>query len=193
LLTQIIIFKYRRFYIIAVKKEYILSKNNYYEDNRDNLLANQKKRRKEYLSLGKCGDCGKRTINFTRSKSRCDFCLDRSKRTMAKYIGDENYNKNRRSYTHDIRIKAMKKIANLNNIPLICPRCGCLDINFLTINHINHDGSKERNKSSSIQFYYNIINGKRNTKDLNLLCKVCNWIYTLEKTSGKKWIIKIIE
>lgn len=57
---------------------------------------------------------------------------------------------------------------------LKCFNCGCDDIRVLQINHIDGNGSKEFREVGSKRFYRNIIDGLRSTKDLNILCKVCN-------------------
>jgi len=73
-----------------------------------------------------------------------------------------------------------------------CVRCGCDDKRLLEINHKNGGGSEEygRNskgkslKRSSVTFYYSILDGRRSTDDLEILCKPCNAIHYLELKYG---------
>lgn len=67
-----------------------------------------------------------------------------------------------------------------------CENCGCDDKRLLEINHINGGGNKELQKGKkSMRFYLSIARKQRKTNDLNILCKVCNALYYLEKKYGK--------
>lgn len=56
-----------------------------------------------------------------------------------------------------------------------CAKCGCDELSFLEINHINGGGSKEwRSRRGNMHDY--LLSGKRNTNGLNVLCRVCNAI-----------------
>lgn len=55
----------------------------------------------------------------------------------------------------------------------ICAHCGCDEMSFLEINHINGGGCVEwRQRRASIHDY--ILSGKRSVEGLNVLCRVCN-------------------
>jgi len=58
-----------------------------------------------------------------------------------------------------------------------CVKCKTLDLRVLTINHKNLDGCKEKEKT---KICTNIINGKRNTSDLEVRCYNCNILYEYE-------------
>ena len=72
-----------------------------------------------------------------------------------------------------------------------CAMCGCDDTRFLEVNHIKGGGNKEvqeRRKEShttSSNMILLIHTGKRDVKDLNLLCRACNSIDHLERVYGK--------
>jgi len=78
-----------------------------------------------------------------------------------------------------LRLKALEIIGKLH-----CSNCGCNRYDFLEINHINGNGYQERKTTQTAKFYSNIINGKRSTEDLNILCKPCNVLHYLELVHG---------
>ena len=54
-----------------------------------------------------------------------------------------------------------------------CAVCGCDEIKFLEINHINGGGAKEyRARNRGLTDI--VLAGTRHTEDLNVLCRVCN-------------------
>lgn len=61
-----------------------------------------------------------------------------------------------------------------------CADCGCDEIAFLEINHINGGGSKEHKKRKCC-LADSILSGKRSTDGLNVLCRVCNAIDFLKR------------
>lgn len=65
-----------------------------------------------------------------------------------------------------------------------CAKCGCDEIGFLEINHIEGGGSKEirANKASLTD---KILSGERSTVGLNVLCRVCNAIDFLIRKNPK--------
>jgi 5-methylcytosine-specific restriction endonuclease McrA len=83
---------------------------------------------------------------------------------------------NVRKYNNSFRLRVLKIIAK-NDIK--CANCGITDVRILDINHINGGGAKET-KHNNRQFYYDIIKGRRQTDDLNLLCKNCNFLHYLK-------------
>ncbi len=86
----------------------------------------------------------------------------------------------RRIYRVKLRLKLLQKVSG-NNIPQ-CVNCGCDDIRFLEINHVNGGGSKEKfDVGGQGYFHRSILNGTRKTDDLNVLCKVCNSLDHLKR------------
>ena len=67
---------------------------------------------------------------------------------------------------------------------LKCVRCGCDDIRFLEINHINGGGNKEQRDSKHKTVTLRILYYGRKTDDLELLCRPCNVIHALEMKFG---------
>ena len=66
------------------------------------------------------------------------------------------------------------KALNLLGGP-VCVECGCDELVFLEINHINGGGSAEwraRNMENSL--HESLLTGRRTTEGLNVLCRVCN-------------------
>jgi len=78
-----------------------------------------------------------------------------------------------------------------------CVYCGCDDPRALEINHINGGGKKEQKERqqarSGATLYRAIINGERETNDLEVTCRLCNnRHYLIQKYGGDidKWDIK---
>lgn len=85
------------------------------------------------------------------------------------------------------RERVKKVVFNLisNNNP-ICNNCGCDDVRLLEINHIVGGGNKElQNGKRTNVFMWDIYMGRRETMDLNLLCRACNALHYLELKYGK--------
>lgn len=85
----------------------------------------------------------------------------------------------------EYRMKALTKISPEHK----CSNCGCDIPEILEINHINGGGKAEiRLKYHNIMrlFLDDIIHGTRPTKDLNLLCKICNALHYVETILGIK-------
>ena len=89
-------------------------------------------------------------------------------------------------YNQRIRLKAYHIIGGPH---LVCSRCGCERADLLTINHINCDGGQENENRSGTKFYRKIVQGKRKTDDLEILCKLCNWAHYYETKYGIKYKI----
>ncbi len=53
------------------------------------------------------------------------------------------------------------------------------------MNHMNGGGRAELELKGNWAFYTDILSGKRNTNDLNLLCANCNIIYEYERGKRK--------
>lgn len=62
-----------------------------------------------------------------------------------------------------------------------CQKCGESDIRVLHINHINGGGSKEHKELKAHGLRKAIIEGKRDTVDLNVLCANCNTLFEYER------------
>ena len=76
-------------------------------------------------------------------------------------------------------------IVSKSTIPR-CANCGCDDIRLLELNHKNGGGGQEYKKGkNTMAVYRDIAMLRRNTDDLELLCRVCNARHYLEMKYGK--------
>jgi hypothetical protein len=76
---------------------------------------------------------------------------------------------------------------------MCCARCGCDVVSMLEINHKNGGGYRERMAvGGRTPFLRRIARGERSADDLELLCRVCNATDHVERTTGKKYLIKIL-
>lgn len=74
-----------------------------------------------------------------------------------------------------------------------CIRCGCDEFSFLEFNHKNGGGCKDWRESGGVAMVDRILTGKRNTDDLEIVCRVCNALDFLERKnnqSAKRFQIK---
>jgi len=78
-------------------------------------------------------------------------------------------------YWRKIRQQVIQKLGGK------CAKCGCDNYDALEINHLNGGGRKEAKKISNKAFYLAILNGTRQTDDLDIRCKVCNNVHYLKK------------
>ncbi len=115
-------------------------------------------REKRFISKGLCPSCGK--TNDREKGTYCSKCL-------------KKYNQYNRKRHWELRLRAILKLGGK------CVICGMQDFRLLTINH-----KEGRNYRTTIdkgdKFYHNILNGKRNTDDLEIRCYNCNALYEFE-------------
>lgn len=69
------------------------------------------------------------------------------------------------------KLRVLEKVSK--NGKICCEGCGCTELSFLEINHLNGGGSKEF-KENRKNTQDRILKGERKTDDLNILCRVCN-------------------
>lgn len=154
-----------------------------------NMTDYMRARRKKLLGQGLCAQCGKypNRIGF----QFCEKCAKKVRDRQSKRIKNPEIKARARATTHlwkkTIHVRALEKIAQDNSLPLKCP-CGCDILEILEINHVNGGGHADLRKGGS-SFCRDIVFGKRSTKDLNILCKVCNIALYTEKKTGRKWKI----
>ena len=66
-----------------------------------------------------------------------------------------------------------------------CARCGCDDWRLLEVNHKNGGGLREHEAGRYARaFYHDIMQRRRGTEDLEILCRPCNAIHYLEMKFG---------
>ena len=95
--------------------------------------------------------------------------------------------KEKRELYQSEKMRAWKMIQD----KIECIRCGCNDIRFLEINHINGGGGKEA-KIRRFGIVKSILLHERDTDDLELLCRPCNHIHYLELKFGEKIPLKVV-
>lgn len=153
-------------------KEYF---KKYYSENKERINARNKAR---YESDKKDPERKKRrTISATISTKKYRL---KNKEKCSEYSRKRHLER---------KIIALKKISNGK---AVCVSCGCDFVDVLEINHINGGGCKEHKKiKRSLRDV--IINGKRNTHDLNVKCRVCNALDYVErknKECASRYVIK---
>lgn len=139
------------------------------------MYANDPKRKKQ------CPNC---LLSFTDVSLGCvrKYCYECNANAIrcAKYKlnNPEVYRAINMSCMKNTRMKALAIV----DPKLQCANCGCQHIELLEINHKHGGGNKEKKQTRKVgtNFYSDIINGKRKTEDLNLLCRVCNSLYYIE-------------
>ena len=62
-----------------------------------------------------------------------------------------------------------------------CVRCGCTVVRLLEVNHKNGGGTREIQALGGGEWIRAILNGKRGTSDLEVVCKVCNVVHYVER------------
>jgi len=66
-----------------------------------------------------------------------------------------------------------------------CVRCGCDDWRVLEVNHKNGGGNREHETGRYARaLYHDIMQRRRTTEDLEILCRPCNAIHYLEMKFG---------
>jgi DNA-directed RNA polymerase subunit RPC12/RpoP len=133
-----------------------------------------------------CPGCGKKIDARDRSGYYAEYKKKYPEMAQKRFVDMERWRaKNKNSYESKQRSQLKNRVFKLisNNNPK-CANCGCDDIRFLEINHINGNGGKELRATGQTKFLYDIALGRRNTSDLNLLCRVCNALYYLKTKYG---------
>lgn len=100
----------------------------------------------------------------------------------------QNYKGARKTNWNFIARKVAMNIISNNNLK--CVKCGCDDFRFLEINHKNGGGSKEL-KGFGYKFYWDIYKKRRDTNDLEILCKICNALHYLELKTKEELPFKV--
>jgi hypothetical protein len=110
------------------------------------------------------------------------------KKRVAEYKAKHRIEVHERSHRRfwNLKLKALEKVSGGD---IKCRRCGTRDIRVLTINHKDGGGSQERAKfgwrTRGTWFYKLIVDGLRDTSDLEVLCQNCNIIHEYE--IGRRW------
>src|SRR5436190_1755571 len=141
-----------------------------------------------------CSKCSRRDAEYG---TRCEKCYNYDivwRRTHREYY--KSYIKNRRKdekyriqYNKTVNRNYWKvRIMVLKKLGAFCTQCKISDIRVLTISHRQGNGQQDyynfNGKSRAMQFYRDIISGKRQTSDLETKCFNCNIIQEWE--TGKR-------
>lgn len=141
----------------------------YAEDNEEMILA--------------CPECGSEFKPYPhddRKKFCCHTCALRFGRRRDAL--DVDGTRLRRQRYH-----LRKRLAVIQLLGAVCRRCGFNDARALEVNHIVGGGRAEHRDRRGVNFYNDILMGKRTTVDLELLCANCNVLYEFER--GKRpWV-----
>lgn len=62
-----------------------------------------------------------------------------------------------------------------------CRNCGCTELHALEFNHKNGNGSKEHRENGRVAMVDRVLTGKRDTDDLEVLCRICNALDHIER------------
>lgn len=160
----------------------------------DRVRIKEHRWRQSMLERGLCTSCGKEPIFEGRSKKRCLVCLEaRTENRKAKSrlwssarlcngCGGELPSPDRIKCDEcrvglrrvEQRKKRREKLKTLELYGSECACCGEKNPWFLTIDHINRDGAKERRETGKgrVTNYSNYLKVKRD--DLQVLCFNCN-------------------
>ncbi len=125
--------------------------------------------RQDRLTKGLCMYCGEHP--FLKDRKGCLQCLDKCSKTTSRYC--KNNRHKLKAYHTKIRQEVLIKYGGK------CRCCGEANWKFLTIDHVNQDGGKERrnlygsqNGSSSAWFLK--LRREPIRDDLRVLCYNCN-------------------
>lgn len=134
----------------------------------------------------KCAVCSKdvtRRISQTFENKTGNFYCSRECYFTGMRKQGSTHQQRLKRYHLEYRKRAFRKISD----EIKCVNCGCDIPEILEINHINGGGKAEiRLKYGNIyrKFLDGIILGTRETKDLNLLCKICNALHYVNEVLG---------
>ncbi len=126
------------------------------------------KRRDIWLASGVCGDCGKPAVEGLKI---CQDCRDRRKVTWVN-------NRDRWQPIRKVRHQALKQQVFAAYGGAFCACCGETFLEFLSIDHINGDGAKDRRKVKGVNVGYNIYGVLKKQgfpPGFRVLCMNCNF------------------
>lgn len=101
----------------------------------------------------------------------------------------EKVKKARKLQYNNRKLKAMQRVSE----NAVCERCGCDELDFLEFNHRNGGGCKEHRENKNTPIMDRILTNKRDTDDLEIVCRVCNALDYLERknnTQAKRYDIQ---
>ncbi len=122
---------------------------------------------KSSLSFGPRKDVKDGLRSWCRECTRCENRASYKRNKEIRLLGSWKY-----------QLKMRKKVISM--LGGECRRCGETDIRILQINHIDGGGRQERLSKTRHFYLKDIIDGSRNTDDLEILCANHNILYEYE-------------
>lgn len=100
-----------------------------------------------------------------------------NERRRVRYATDPKFKETRKKLNREAtRRRKFECFSHYSNGLPICACCGEKEILFLTIDHINNNGNKERKELKKMGRTYYVWLRKNNYPDgLQVLCMNCNW------------------
>jgi hypothetical protein len=135
--------------------------------------------------MGPCNQCGTNTINYKNLCNKCygDRWRKNNKAKIKQYNHSNYYVKGHRhkpwaDLTEEQRLsiskrvhryRVLRKFKVINKYGGKCVECGCAELAFLSIDHVNDDGNLERKHTSNTKFYAKLLKSPLR-EDLQVLC-----------------------
>lgn len=82
--------------------------------------------------------------------------------------------------------KKLKILTHYGNGKLQCVKCGCGDINSLSLDHINNNGSEHRKEIGGCAYLYNWVSDHNFPDGFQTLCFNCQFIKEAERMTANK-------
>lgn len=135
-------------------------------------------------NLGRCKSCHDKLVKDWDSRHPGNAAERESRwRERNPIYRLEYYARNKDAHAERSRLLLYKyKSQVINKLGGKCVNCGIDDIRVLQINHLDGDGGEER--LYGMNMYKVILDGSRDTDDLDIRCANCNIIYEYER--GKR-------
>jgi hypothetical protein len=169
--------------------------NNKFNLSKEELGTKEYQRRLTKAKMEKhlCLRCNQVKTENRWNKTLCEECTQRVSSRFKRWRNEnpEKEHKRNKTVRQRMRLKALQKISG-QEIPK-CFYCNCQDMRVLEINHKNCDRRKRgEHGTMNYSFWRKIVRGERDTKDLEVVCKLHNWSYYLEKEFGLRFQITFL-
>ena len=142
-----------------------------YEDNKEDIKTKRKKHYQKHK-----GEI------LRKAKERYDTQGGLAKNRA--YYEKCKKNGKAKEWARNKKLKVFQKVSG-QEIPT-CVYCGCDDIRFLEINHINGGGGAEF-KRRGCSLYIPILYHNRDVDDLEVACRPCNAVHYLRLKYGQSY------
>lgn len=103
------------------------------------------------------------------------YLSDRRKKKISSMSQDELAEFRKKEMAHTGEINKALVIDIFSHYGNKCQCCGETEPLFLTVDHINNDGAEARKTQGQSYQFYRWIRKNEYPKDLQLLCRNCNW------------------